>query len=76
MQGTRTVDIVTGAKLLESYAGLAQALHGDYFDLPPEIPFGGCKHSGVGRENGLQTINEFTQIKTIYTNLGAVRRVY
>lgn len=48
----------------------------DYNALPPEIPFGGYKHSGVGRENGLQTINKFIQVKTVYANRGKEPRVY
>ena len=31
----------------------------------PEVPFGGYKRSGVGRENGPQGIDEYTQFKTI-----------
>lgn len=42
----------------------------EYNVTPPEVPFGGYKQSGVGRENGLQTIEHYTQIKTIYANLG------
>ncbi len=41
----------------------------DYNVTPPEVPFGGYKQSGVGRENGLSTIEHFTQIKTIYATL-------
>ncbi|NND74775.1 MAG: betaine-aldehyde dehydrogenase [Ilumatobacter sp.] len=41
----------------------------DYNALPASIPFGGYKQSGVGRENGLVTIDHFTQWKTIYANL-------
>ncbi len=44
----------------------------DYGTMPASIPFGGYKHSGIGRENGEQAIEHYTQIKTIYTNLGAV----
>ncbi|PJK29525.1 betaine-aldehyde dehydrogenase [Minwuia thermotolerans] len=44
----------------------------DYNVTPPEVPFGGHKQSGVGRENGLETIGHFTQTKTIYANLGRV----
>jgi betaine-aldehyde dehydrogenase len=42
----------------------------DYGPTPPEVPFGGVKHSGLGRENGLQTIEHYTRLKTIYANLG------
>lgn len=48
----------------------------DYNVTPPEVPFGGYKQSGVGRENGLQAIEHYTQIKTIYTNLGDVEETY
>ncbi len=48
----------------------------DYNVTPPEVPFGGYKQSGFGRENGLQAIEHYTQTKTIYTNLGDVPRVY
>ena len=48
----------------------------EYNITPAEIPFGGYKESGIGRENGLQTIEHFTQTKTIYANLGKVEPTY
>jgi betaine-aldehyde dehydrogenase len=48
----------------------------DYNITPPEVPFGGYKQSGVGRENGLQAIEHYTQVKTIYVNLGDVAETY
>lgn len=42
----------------------------EYNITPPEVPFGGYKQSGIGRENGLQSIEYYTQLKTIYANLG------
>ena len=48
----------------------------EYNVTPAEIPFGGYKESGIGRENGLQTIEHFTQTKTIYANLGKVEKTY
>lgn len=48
----------------------------DYNVTPPEVPFGGYKQSGIGRENGLQAIEHYTQLKTIYTNLGDVPKTY
>jgi betaine-aldehyde dehydrogenase len=48
----------------------------DFNVTPPEIPFGGFKESGLGRENGLEAIESYTQTKTIYTNLGDVEKTY
>ncbi len=36
------------------------------------MPVGGYKQSGVGRENGLVTLNHYTQIKSVYVELGDV----
>ena len=61
---------------------VANALHAvivwinEYNITPAESPFGGYKESGIGRENGLQTIEHFTQTKTIYANLGKVEKTY
>lgn len=31
----------------------------------PEVPFGGVKESGIGRENGIQAINNWTRTKSL-----------
>ncbi len=48
----------------------------DYNITPPEVPFGGVKHSGIGRENGRQAITHYTQLKTIYANMNGVAAYY
>ena len=48
----------------------------DYNITPPEVPFGGYKQSGLDRENGLQAIEHYTQVKTVYANLGDVPQTY
>lgn len=48
----------------------------DYNITPPEVPFGGYKQSGIGRENGLQAIEHYTQVKTIYANLGDIEATF
>lgn len=35
----------------------------------PNIPFGGFKQSGWGRENGAEGIESFTELKTVITAL-------
>jgi len=48
----------------------------EYNITPAEVPFGGYKQSGIGRENGLQSIEYYTQLKTIYANLGDIPQLY
>lgn len=46
----------------------------DYGTLPASVPFGGYKQSGVGRENGANAIEHYTQVKMIYSSLVPVER--
>lgn len=39
-------------------------------DSPAEMPVGGYKHSGVGRENGPETLRHYTQTKSVLVELG------
>ncbi|MFK7873791.1 MAG: betaine-aldehyde dehydrogenase [Oligoflexales bacterium] len=38
----------------------------NYNITPIEVPFGGVKNSGLGRENSLAALEHYTQIKTVY----------
>ena len=39
---------------------------------PAEMPVGGYKQSGIGRENGVETLQQYTQTKSIYVGMGPV----
>ncbi|MCA8880461.1 MAG: betaine-aldehyde dehydrogenase [Rhodobacteraceae bacterium] len=39
---------------------------------PIEMPFGGVKASGVGRENGRAAIEHYSQVKSVYVAMGDV----
>ncbi|WDE00678.1 betaine-aldehyde dehydrogenase [Thalassomonas actiniarum] len=41
----------------------------NYGASPAEMPVGGYKQSGLGRENGLATLNQYTQLKAVYVGL-------
>jgi acyl-CoA reductase-like NAD-dependent aldehyde dehydrogenase len=40
-----------------------------HLDLPPDVPFGGAKQSGLGHEMGQEGLEEFTQAKVINMSL-------
>ncbi len=37
-----------------------------YRSLSYSAPFGGYKNSGIGRENGIEAMNDYTQVKTVW----------
>ena len=39
-------------------------------ESPAQMPVGGYKQSGIGRENGLQTLMHYTQTKSVQVELG------
>ena len=43
---------------------------------PIEMPFGGYKKSGIGRENGHAAIEHYSQVKSVYVELGDVASAY
>lgn len=45
-------------------------------ESPAEMPVGGYKHSGVGRENGLVTLQHYTQVKSIQVELSPFQSVF
>ena len=40
-----------------------------YGASPAEMPVGGYKLSGIGRENGSETLNSYSQVKSVYVGL-------
>lgn len=48
----------------------------NYNITPVEMPFGGIKESGFGHENGQAAIEHYTQLKSVYVELGDVQCPY
>ncbi|XP_025783575.1 4-trimethylaminobutyraldehyde dehydrogenase [Puma concolor] len=48
----------------------------NYNVSPVELPFGGYKKSGFGRENGRVTIEYYSQLKTVYVEMGDVESAF
>jgi betaine-aldehyde dehydrogenase len=45
-------------------------------ESPAAMPVGGYKQSGVGRENGLMTLQNYTRVKSIQVELGSYTSVF
>ncbi len=59
-----TRDLDTALQAAESLeAGVVWV--NQHLRLPPDVPFGGVKGSGVGRENGYGALDRYTRTKTI-----------
>ncbi|MBL4627658.1 MAG: betaine-aldehyde dehydrogenase [Roseicyclus sp.] len=43
---------------------------------PVELPFGGMKGSGVGRENSMAAIGHYSQLKTVYVGMSPVEAAF
>jgi betaine-aldehyde dehydrogenase len=48
----------------------------NYNVTPIEMPFGGMKESGIGHENGQAAIEHYTQLKSVFVELGEVQCPY
>uniref|UniRef100_A0A672GSG9 Aldehyde dehydrogenase 9 family, member A1a, tandem duplicate 1 n=1 Tax=Salarias fasciatus TaxID=181472 RepID=A0A672GSG9_SALFA len=48
----------------------------NYNVSPVEVPFGGYKNSGFGRENGQVTIEYYSQLKTVVVEMGDVESLF
>ncbi|NRA54499.1 MAG: betaine-aldehyde dehydrogenase [Gammaproteobacteria bacterium] len=66
--GVFTQDITRAHRVIhQMQAGICWI--NNYGASPAEMPVGGYKQSGIGRENGLATLNHYTQIKSVYVGL-------
>ncbi|GAB3484196.1 betaine-aldehyde dehydrogenase [Marinomonas epiphytica] len=43
---------------------------------PAEMPVGGYKESGIGRENGIETLYHYTQTKSVFVDLNDIPNPY
>jgi len=45
-----------------------------YRVVAPHVPFGGVGHSGIGRENGIDALKDFTETKAVWVELSGATR--
>src|SRR4249919_2185249 len=61
---------------LDTAIGMSRAIHAGtiwvntFLEGYPELPFGGYKESGIGREGGRFSIDAFTELKSVQMHLG------
>jgi betaine-aldehyde dehydrogenase len=69
--GVFTKDLARGHRVIaELQAGTCWI--NNYNITPIELPIGGYKQSGLGRENSPAAIDHYTQLKSVYVELGDV----
>ncbi len=73
--GVFTKDLTRAHRVIaQLQAGTCWINH--YNVTPVELPFGGVKLSGVGRENGRAAIEHYTQLKSVYVAMSDVIAPY
>jgi betaine-aldehyde dehydrogenase len=73
--GVFTKDLARGHRVVARLeAGTCWINH--YNLTPIELPFGGAKQSGLGRENGKAAIEHYTQLKSVYVALAKIDAPY
>ena len=73
--GVFTTDLARAHRVIARLeAGTCWINH--YNVTPIELPFGGSKMSGLGRENGRAAIEHYTQLKSVYVALADVESPY
>src|ERR1700733_7344236 len=73
--GVFTNDLTRGHRVIARLqAGTCWINH--YNVTPIELPFGGVKLSGLGRENGRAAIEHYSQLKSVYVAMGDVEAPY
>lgn len=69
--GVFTQDLQKGHRVIDGLDAGATWIN-NYNLAPINLPWGGCKKSGIGRENGIASLEEWTQWKSVYADLGDV----
>ncbi|WP_290873013.1 betaine-aldehyde dehydrogenase, partial [Aquabacterium sp.] len=73
--GVFTQDIKRGHRMAQRLkAGICWV--NNYNITPVEMPFGGIRESGIGSENSMLALEHYTQVKTVYIELGDVACSY
>lgn len=67
--GVFTADLARGHRMAAGFQAGSCFINA-YNLTPVEVPFGGIKQSGVGRENAKAAIEHYSQLKSVYVGMG------
>ncbi|WP_428926052.1 betaine-aldehyde dehydrogenase [Marinibacterium sp. SX1] len=67
--GVFTRDLARAHRVVDAFEAGTCYIN-SYNDAPVEMPFGGVKMSGVGRENARAAIEHYSQLKSVYVRMG------
>ncbi|TKS80161.1 Aldehyde dehydrogenase family 9 member A1-B [Collichthys lucidus] len=73
--GVFTRDVKRAHRMVE-HLKAGSCFINNYNITPVEVPFGGFKMSGIGRENGQVTIEYYSQLKTVFVEMGDVDSLF
>ncbi|XP_026170181.1 4-trimethylaminobutyraldehyde dehydrogenase B isoform X2 [Mastacembelus armatus] len=73
--GVFTRDVKRAHRVVENLKA-GSCFINNYNITPVEVPFGGFKMSGIGRENGQVTIEYYSQLKTVFVEMGDVDSLF
>jgi len=70
-----THDLARGHRVAEAIEAGSVWIN-QYNLTPVEVPFGGMKGSGIGRENAKAAIEHYSQLKTVYVGMAPVEAAF
>lgn len=73
--GVFTKDIQRGHRVVRQLDAGTTWIN-NYNIAPMQLPWGGHKQSGMGRENGIGCVESWTQLKSVYVEMGDVECEY
>lgn len=73
--GVFTADLTRAHRMVAGFEA-GTCFINSYNDAPVEVPFGGSKMSGVGRENAKTAINHYSELKSVFVRLDACEAAF
>ncbi|WP_323786127.1 betaine-aldehyde dehydrogenase [Thalassovita sp.] len=73
--GVFTADLTRAHRMVQGFEA-GTCFINSYNDAPVEMPFGGVKMSGVGRENAKAAIEHYSQLKSVFVRMNACEAAF